>query len=178
MEVKAHAPVNSGCRRRRALILRFLFHVVMPISIGTAIYLLFRTTSLLVFDWLDAVTLLEPTIVARGMFSGISLPAWLLYSAPDGLWVYAITSWMILIWDRRPPLPWLLAGVALGVGGEIGQAIAMIPGTYQHLDVLFYVGGFWAACFFQLESFHESPYVLRSGIAGNDIVRVWERRHR
>ena len=128
----------------------FALHVIVPVFLGTAIYLLFRTTNLLVFDWLGAIHLTEFVSSARQFVSAVRLPDWLLYSLPDGLWLYAITCWMILIWNRQPPLPWLLCGLALGLGGELGQALAFVPGTYQHLDMFFYITAFLLALF-QLE---------------------------
>ena len=171
MDANACRPVDLTSTRRFPWGLTFTLHVALPIAIGAAIYLFFRTTSLLVFEWLRAVSLFELTLTARGLLSGISLPNWLLYSLPDGLWVYAVTSWMILIWDRNPPLPWLFVGVALGVGGEFGQAIAIVPGTYQHLDMLFYIAGFFAACF-HLEYTDETSPTFPVGIARNDRIRV------
>jgi hypothetical protein len=174
MDAQACQPVDVTSTRGFPCALAFTFHVAFPIAIGAAIYLLFRTTSLLVFEWLRAVSLFELTLAARRLLSGISLPKWLLYSLPDGLWVYAVTSWMILIWDRNPPLLWLFVGVALGVGGEVGQAISIVPGTFQHLDVIFYVAGFLAA-YFDLEYGHETSRTFPVGIARNDPVRVRKR---
>ena len=176
MHAKAYHVLNSNSARSWACVLPFLFRVVVPVSIGAAIYLFFRTTSLLVFHWLSAVNLLEPTLIVRGWLAEITLPNWLLYSVPDGLWVYAVTSWMILIWQRRPPFLWLFVGVALGLGGELGQAIGIVPGTYQHLDIVSYIAGFLLACL-HLEYIHETSPIVRFRIAGNDRVRVWERRH-
>lgn len=152
----------------------FCLHVILPIAIGAAIYLLFRTTSLLVFDWVAKAHLSEVTFAARQLLSGIHLPEWLLYTLPDGLWVYAVTSWMILIWKGNPPFHWLFVGLALAVGGEIGQAIAIVPGTYQHLDILFYVTGFLLACL-QLELKHETSLLFHIGIASYDRIRFWKR---
>ena len=173
---EAGAPVFFVLGAPGAGIGPYILHVVVPVAIGAAVYLLFRTTSLLVFEWLRSIGLLETTLAVRGLVAGINPPEWLLYCLPDGLWVYAVTSWMILIWKRNPPLPWLFVGVALGVGGELGQAVAIVPGTYQHLDMVFYVAGFLGACF-QLEYSDETSRILWLRIAGNDRVRLWKRRH-
>lgn len=153
---------------------QFAIHVAMPTAIGAMIYVLFRSTSLLVFDWLKTLGLLQLNLHLREMCSGIRLPDWLLYSLPDGLWVYAVTSWMILIWASKPPLPWLLVGVALGFGGEIGQFIGIVPGTYQHLDLIFYALGFLAACP-QLEFGDETPLLFRISPLSHDRFRLWKR---
>jgi hypothetical protein len=152
----------------------FCLHVVLPTAIGAAIYLLYRSTHLLVFEWLTACRLLPWVLLAREYCAGFQLPEWLLYSLPDGLWVYAITSWMILIWSRNPPLPWLLVGVMLGCGGELGQIVGIVPGTYQHLDMVFYLVGFGAACL-QLELNDESPCLFCGGVIGHGHLRLWKR---
>ena len=41
---------------------RFTLHVILPTAIGAMIYVLFRTTSLLVFDWLETIRLLQFTL--------------------------------------------------------------------------------------------------------------------
>jgi hypothetical protein len=106
--------------------------------------------------------------------SEIVLPEWLLYSLPDGLWVYAITSWVIMIWNRDPPLAWLVIGAALGIGGELGQVIGIVPGTYQHLDMVFLTCGFLIACL-QLEIRYETSLPFRIRFVGHDCLRLWKR---
>lgn len=117
------------------MIIRFLIHVIVPTAIGTAVYVGWRSTDLLVFRWIEYCRLsglvFRPTI---------DLPHWLLYSLPDGCWVYAATSWMLLIWKRL--VPWTWVAVVLAVGAEYGQLFGFVQGTYQTLDVLFYIGGF------------------------------------
>lgn len=114
---------------------RFTLHVVLPTALGTCIYLGWRSTDLLVFRWLDVCGLTSvvyrPTTV---------LPHWALYSLPDGCWVYATTSWLLLVWHRLAPWTWL--GVILAVGTEFGQLLGYVEGTYHSLDVVFYVGAF------------------------------------
>lgn len=153
---------------------RFAVEVIAPIVIGAMIYVLFRTTNLLVFRWIEAIGLLQFTLQLRQLCSGVALPDWLLYSLPDGLWVFAFTRWIILIWDRAPPLAWLVIGAALGVGGEFGQVIGIVPGTYQHLDMVFYISGFFAACL-QTEIRHESPLPFRVRFIGHGYFRFWKR---
>jgi hypothetical protein len=133
---------------------RFFLYVFAPTALGASIYLLFRSPNLVVFRWLDAVGLRDAVMTWRTSVSDVHLPEWLLYSAPDGLWVFATTSWIIHIWRGKPPWPWLLSGVALGVGSELGQAMGIVPGTYQHEDIVVYVAGFLLALI-QLRQPHE-----------------------
>lgn len=116
-------------------IVRFILHVVVPTAFGTSVYVGWRSTNLLVFEWIDYFALnafvFRPSIV---------LPDWLLYSFPDGCWVYATTSWMLLIWNRFVLWTWI--AVLLAASAEFGQLLGLVQGTYQTLDVLFYLGGF------------------------------------
>jgi len=45
-----------------------------------------------------------------------------------------------MIWGRMTA--WVFTGVVLAVGAELGQLIGIVPGTYDHLDMAFYVGAF------------------------------------
>lgn len=114
---------------------RFLVHVIMPIAIGTCVYLGWRTQDLLAFRWIEYCGL--SSFLVR---PAIALPEWILYSLPDGCWVYATTSWMIMIWKHLTPWTWV--AVVLAVVAEFGQLLGIVQGTYQTLDVLFYVAGF------------------------------------
>lgn len=47
---------------------------------------------------------------------------------------------MIMIWKHLTPWTWV--AVVLAVVAEFGQLLGIVQGTYQTLDVLFYVAGF------------------------------------
>jgi hypothetical protein len=131
---------------------RVMIHVVGPVAAGAAIYLLFRTPHLLVFSWTRAAGLAGMLASARHSLSPVAaaMPEWMLYSAPDGLWVYALTAAMLAVWrgDRSPGrYPWIAAGVVLGAGGELGQLAGFVPGTFDIADLLFSVAAFAAALY-------------------------------
>ena len=113
----------------------FCAFVFLPLTLGAAIYVGWRTTSLLVFDWMAICGI--PADVFRPT---VDLPQTILYSLPDGRWVFAGTSWMLLIWRRLHA--WVFVFAALAIGGELGQAFRVVPGTFEWNDITFYVGGF------------------------------------
>ena len=154
------------CSMLENAIRRFGMHVLFPTLLGASIYLLFRSPSLLVFWWIDGIGLLDHLKVVRDHLSVVQLPDWFLYSLPDGLWVYATTSWMLLIWRGTKPVFWLSAGLLLAVATEFGQAVNWVPGTYQSMDVLFYVGGFLLALL-QVRSTDETSPVVTCGPVGH-----------
>lgn len=123
----------------RRILATFAALVVLPIALGTAVYVGWRSPSLLVFDWMAFFGI--PETAFRPV---ANLPLPLLYSFPDGCWVFAGTSWMLLIWRRVHP--WVFVFVVLGVGGEVGQCVGIVPGTFDWNDIACYVGGFLLSC--------------------------------
>jgi hypothetical protein len=129
-----------------------MIHVVGPVAAGAAIYLLFRTPHLLVFSWTGAVGMNGMLESARYAASPVAaaMPGWLLYSAPDGLWVYALTAAMLAVWRGDPSPgrhPWIAAGLVLGAGGELGQLAGAVPGTFDLVDLLLSFAAFAAAVY-------------------------------
>ena len=161
------AETPALCRRLGA----FFVHVLLPIALGASVYLLFRSTGLLVFRWLDVLGLREVITGARNYTSAVRLPQWVLYSVPDGLWVYATTSWMILIWRGTPPWTWLAVGVIFGLGGELGQLFGFVPGTYENLDMVAYVASFLLALFV-VRWRNETTLPFGTGPARHDCLGV------
>jgi hypothetical protein len=140
---------------KRRAVLFMGAHVVAPIVLGSLIYVLWRSPTLRVFRWLGGVGLGPAVEWARDVAEplGAVLPSWLLYSLPDGLWVYAVTAFMAWTWmparpkdpdtadaEPRPvgwaAVPWLGAGLGIGCGTELLQAIGAFPGTFDAIDLL------------------------------------------
>lgn len=125
--------------------------VFFPILVGGAIYTLFGSPTLWVFDWYGFLGLSDLITVSRGILAEFRpiIPGWVLYSLPDGLWVYAYTSLMANIWraSKRSPvkLLWLSSGVLLAVSTEMAQLFGLLFGTFDFLDICFYIGGFLLA---------------------------------
>jgi hypothetical protein len=151
---------------------RYLLHVAAPVVLGAAIYVLFRSPRLRVFGWLRAVGLGEVVPAARAWARPAAehLPQWLLYSAPDGLWVYGLTACLALVWRGAPGRArraWLCAGLALGAGGELGQWIGVVPGVHDRADLLLCVLAWGAALVLNL-----------SGATNGEAARVGADRGR
>jgi glycopeptide antibiotics resistance protein len=118
-----------------------LLHVFLPIMFGGMIYLIFRTKSLSMFRVVNLFGL-EPFLdVIRGYFVTISTDSatWFFYSLPDGLWVYSLTAFMFISWERRfsrESCFWILIGPLLALGGEIGQGYCLVGGTFDVSDLI------------------------------------------
>ena len=80
----------------------YFVHIILPLLLGGGIYVLFRATNLILFQWLHALGLADfvETLRAMKWIESINLPNWILYSLPDALWLYAFTQTMILLWKN------------------------------------------------------------------------------
>ena len=123
-------------------------HVIMPITFGGMIYLLFRAKSLLMFRWVDTIGA-EPFLDHMRAYCATSSTDnfhWFFYSLPDGLWVYSLTAFMLLVWERRlsrSSFLWVSIGPLLALGGEIGTARGIVIGTFDPTDsILCLIGSF------------------------------------
>jgi hypothetical protein len=124
--------------------------------VGGLIYLAFRDSSLLMFRWagwigLDGAidSLRVHTLPHRSL-----LPDWVLFSVPDGVWVFACTAFFARLWHDGHwafRVFWIGLGPALAIGGELGQlgVLGLVPGTFDVADLLFYliatVAALWLA---------------------------------
>ena len=93
------------------------------------------------FDWFEAMHLTEYINKIRLFVSvhEIILPSWILYSFPDGAWVWSMTSFQIGVWNKIEDFQsgfWILLGGALGCGGELGQVLGFVPGTFDVIDMV------------------------------------------
>ena len=108
---------------------------------GGLIYIFFRSTNLLMFDWFKAVGIYNYILSFRDYIESCFLPNWIIYSLPDGIWIYSLTSFMIIIWgkgkNKWEKIFWLSMGPVLGTGAEIGQFLLIVPGHFDLIDLFF-----------------------------------------
>lgn len=119
---------------------QIILHVLLPIFVGGLIYLLFRSKSLIMFNWFDTIGILDFIQMFRNYFIGIKeiVPKWINYSLPDALWVYSFTSTILLFESNWKVLKfWLLVPFLFGPLIEIFQLFRLFPGTFDLLDLLF-----------------------------------------
>ena len=118
-----------------------IIHVVFPMIIGGFLYILFRGKNLLLFSWFKSLGFDRLINHAREIFYlDIHPPKWLVYSLPDGIWIYSLTSLMLIIWykdSNKTKYLWFLIGPVLGISAELGQLINIVPGTFDNTDLIF-----------------------------------------
>jgi hypothetical protein len=109
-----------------------ILHVFAPLLLGSVIYLLFRDQNLpisLLFG--STLSAIRPAFFPR-------IPESILYSLPDALWVYSLTSIMAFIWQNSQSAFkafWMSSGLLLAFAFELGQLAGVIPGTFDVLDL-------------------------------------------
>ncbi len=128
----------------------FLFLVLVPLAVGTFIYLIFRKDTLYVFQWVEFIGLKEEILSLQQYVNPMTtyLPNWFLYSLPDGIWVFTFTVVLCWIWHKNKTIErkyWVVLPLLLGVTGEIGQYLNLVQGVYCNYDMLSYLfSGFFA----------------------------------
>jgi hypothetical protein len=109
--------------------------------LGSAVYILFRPTSLLMFRWADNLCLMVPIHALRIHCISVTnyLPHWFIYSSPFAFWVVAYLLFIKAIWWKSiTPLRyfWFWCVPLISVISEIGQYLRLIPGTFDPVDLL------------------------------------------
>ena len=116
-------------------------HLIIPMLIGGFIYILFREDNLLMFNWFNSLGMKNLIDFFREHTLSINLiPNWIKFSLPDGIWIYSLTSLMLIIWYKdssKTKYIWLLIGPILGISAELGQLINIVPGTFDNTDLIF-----------------------------------------
>lgn len=129
---------------RRLVVQTVILHVVFPVAVGAAIYTLWRSKRLLVFDWYRWAGWQTAVSVVRADAFGLRhlIPGPVLYSLPDALWVYSFTAFMTLLWSKQRKTFartfWLLLPTTMAASCEIGQFLKIVPGTFDIVDLLSY----------------------------------------
>lgn len=117
-------------------------HGVLPVCIGGLIYVGWRTETLAVFSWLHAIGV--DSTAFRSVANAVELPRTLLYCLPGGLWAYSFSWSLAMLWgdsESKVRKLWLAVPWIAAVSSELGQLVQVLPGTFDLLDLVAYVGG-------------------------------------
>ncbi len=117
-----------------------IIQVVFPLFFGGLIYISFRDTSLIMFDWFNLIGIIDYVNLVRETLQPVRqhIPEWIYYSLPDGLWVYAFTSILHTIWGKNYTKLkyWLILPITFGILMEVAQAFNIVRGTFDFLDLI------------------------------------------
>ena len=108
--------------------------------IGGGLYLMCRSERLVMFDWCKAIGIypLIQQLRPKGNFD-----SWLVYSLPDGLWLFSYIILMGAIWafDMRQSLLCSAPLIVIAIGSEVLQLPHIVRGTFDVIDLLCYIAG-------------------------------------
>lgn len=118
----------------------WILGVGLPMVVGTATYVLFRTERILFNQWLWDLGLED----LRALTAALRPPAWFVYSLPNGLWVLSGTFAMFLLWGNTRScgaMFWKCMPLFVGLLLEFGQLFAQVKGTFDGKDIGFCLWG-------------------------------------
>ena len=119
---------------------------------GSFIYISFRQDTLILFDWLREIGVFEFAAGYRHYTLPFAenIPNWILYSLPDGIWLFSYVSFVLIIWDNqisKQSFLWIFVVPILAICSEIGQLLNFVPGTFDLYDIYSYFFFFISALF-------------------------------
>lgn len=115
---------------------------LLALLVGGLLYLFCRPANTRVIAWIREAGFGHRLDLGRDALIPLCkrLPAWVLYSLPDGLWSFAYAVILSRLWWNRTGLAarlWLMTIPVVGIGFELSQALGWIPGTFTWPDLLF-----------------------------------------
>lgn len=111
--------------------------VYVPLLIGGLIYVLYRADNLLMFRWFDVIGLRQEITTCRQFIGHSYLPAWIIFSLPDALWVFSFSNFMLIIWRDKistHSIFWVCIAPIFALISEIGQSLHFVHGTFDPMD--------------------------------------------
>ena len=119
----------------------YFVHVIFPILLGGLLYIIFRSNSLRLFQWIEKIGLKKNVDFIRATIFPYRdyFPKWIYFSLPDGLWVYSFVSALLILWENKfEKVKYLiLIPIISGILIEIAQLLKLFPGTFDILDLTF-----------------------------------------
>jgi hypothetical protein len=120
-----------------------LINPILVFLLGGLIYLLFRSESIRFFDYIAYLKLDKILSTIRSFTLPINqlIPNWIIYSLPDGLWLFSFSLIINKIWTKEDKIQfwfWMLLFPSTALIWEIGQAFHFINGTFDWADLIVY----------------------------------------
>lgn len=118
-----------------------VYMAILLLLVGSFIYIGFRSESLLMFKWFEYIGILEYVTIFRDICAKYSLPHFVKYSLPDGLWLLSYMLIIGTIWQTHNNRPYLLFVYTLPVASLIVELLQYFfdrLGTFDLLDILSY----------------------------------------
>ena len=125
---------------KRGITILYVFFFFFLIIAGGIIYFAFRTDSLIMFRWTDALHLHDFVDEYRNVMSPYLPVEFIRFNLPDGLWSISCLLIMLAIWDsiNRDNFLWFCIMPFIAVLSEFLQLCSILPGSFDWMDVLCY----------------------------------------
>lgn len=125
----------------------FVLFIIVPVQyllLGLGIYVFFRSSQVYFNKWLlnQKLGIDLQWVRTYTLQWGKFLPDWFLYSLPDALWMISLGTFIYNIWKNEPKvnlLIWSMITPIIAVTWEIAQGLKFIKGTFDLVDILFYL---------------------------------------
>lgn len=132
---------------------QIVFGHIGTLLLGGLIYILFRADTLKMFGWYNNLGISNSIDKLRVFPNQIVdvLPNWFLFSLPDGLWIFSYISLMLYIWNNsitKHSIVWIFIIPLLTLAFEFGQLFNIVPGTFDIVDIVFYILGIFLPIYF------------------------------
>lgn len=114
---------------------------VLLLLCGSSIYLLFRSKSLKIYQWCDALGLSEQIDFLRDIVRDWNVPDCLKFSLPDGVYNAAYILIIDAIWRKEDNFRKhfiVLLVPTITICSELFQGINLVKGTYDSIDLMCY----------------------------------------
>lgn len=117
---------------------KFMLFPTLVLVAGGLVYLLWRSPTLWMFDWCEALGFGKFLGSLRIVAAQHEPPGWVLYSFPDGAWAFAGTATMRWIWTSVTGVQraiWISLVPVLAIGSEVGQGFGFVRGDFDFNDL-------------------------------------------
>lgn len=140
------------------------FLIASGLLIGLFIYLFYRTGNTVITKlFISLISLEEYLLIREDILRLLPLNELLIYSLPEGLWVFCITltskDFYIRLWSR--PLNLIFLPVLFTIGLEIFQRFQLTNGRFDWWDILFSIL-FWVLALFVGNAGFPKTNILKS----------------
>lgn len=119
-------------------------HIISSLFLGGTIYILYRPTNLIIFEFFNIIKF--SNIVSEARLKVLpfraNLPEWFIFSLPNSLWVYSFSLFFLYVWSntREQVFTFISIGIVC-IFIEILQFLQIIPGTFSWSDIFFIILG-------------------------------------
>lgn len=126
----------------------FFFNIIVPLILGTIIYILFRTESTYIFTFLKLIridNLVKNNIRQNFYILNNKTLYFIIFNMPNLLWTYALTSLLNIIWIKKSLSYYLILSILfvfIIIFPELLQKINFFPGQFDLMDLIASIIGF------------------------------------